>query len=138
MPLSEHEQKLLDQMERALYAEDPGFATQMKGAASRASRGHLALGVLAVVVGLVVVLLGVNLASIPVGVVGFLVMLGGVVWALSPARGKRQEGSATGGPARSGSARPAKTGKRPKNRQNSGSFMQRMEQRWDKRRQQGL
>lgn len=137
MPLSEHEQKLLDQMERALYAEDPGFATQMKGAASRASRGHLALGVLAVVVGLVVVLLGVNLASIPVGVVGFLVMLGGVVWALSPSRGKRQEGSATGGPAKP-SGKPGKGAKRPKNRQNSGSFMQRMEQRWEKRRHQGL
>ncbi len=136
MPLSEHEQKLLDQMERALYAEDPGFATQMKGAASRASRGHLALGVLAVIVGLVVVLLGVNLASIPVGVVGFLVMLGGVVWALSPTRGKRQEGSATGGPAKS--SKPGKGAKRSRNRQNSGSFMQRMEQRWEKRRHQGL
>ncbi len=30
MPLSEHEQRLLDQMERALYAEDPKFATSMR------------------------------------------------------------------------------------------------------------
>ena len=32
MPLSDHEQRLLEQMERALYAEDPKFATTMRGA----------------------------------------------------------------------------------------------------------
>ena len=33
MPLSEHEQKMLEQMEQALAAEDPRFASQMQGAA---------------------------------------------------------------------------------------------------------
>jgi len=32
MPLSEHEQRLLEQMEKALYAEDPKFATSLRGA----------------------------------------------------------------------------------------------------------
>ena len=42
MPLSKHEQQLLDQMEQALYAEDPRFATQMKGVARRgAHKRHL-------------------------------------------------------------------------------------------------
>ena len=36
MPLSEHEQHLLEQMEQALYAEDPKFASQMQGSAARA------------------------------------------------------------------------------------------------------
>ena len=41
MPLSEHEQRLLEQMERALYAEDPKFAPSLRsGAAGRASRGR--------------------------------------------------------------------------------------------------
>src|ERR1700742_2505140 len=31
MPLSEHEQRLLDQIERALYAEDPKFASTVRG-----------------------------------------------------------------------------------------------------------
>ena len=31
MPLSEHEQRLLEQMERALYAEDPKFASALRG-----------------------------------------------------------------------------------------------------------
>lgn len=86
MPLSEHEQKLLDQMERALYAEDPSFATQMKGRPRVASRTRLLIGVLAGVAGLVIVLLGVNAASIPLGVVGFVVMVAGVVWAFTPHR----------------------------------------------------
>ncbi|EBF6878346.1 DUF3040 domain-containing protein, partial [Salmonella enterica subsp. enterica serovar Saintpaul] len=37
MPLSEHEQQLLEQMEQALYAEDPKFASQMQGAGARAA-----------------------------------------------------------------------------------------------------
>ena len=32
MPLSEHEQRLLEQMERALYAEDPKFASTLRSA----------------------------------------------------------------------------------------------------------
>src|SRR5665647_2386418 len=35
VPLSEHEQHLLEQMEQALYAEDPKFASQMQGSAAR-------------------------------------------------------------------------------------------------------
>jgi len=35
VPLSEHEQQLLEQMEQALYAEDPKFASQMQGAGAR-------------------------------------------------------------------------------------------------------
>ncbi|GAA3106389.1 hypothetical protein GCM10020254_60330 [Streptomyces goshikiensis] len=31
VPLSEHEQRMLEQMERALYAEDPKFATALEG-----------------------------------------------------------------------------------------------------------
>ena len=35
MPLSEEEQRLLEQMEEALAAEDPKFASALRGAASR-------------------------------------------------------------------------------------------------------
>ena len=31
VPLSEHEQRLLEQMERALYAEDPKFVSSLRG-----------------------------------------------------------------------------------------------------------
>jgi hypothetical protein len=38
VPLSEHEQRLLDQIERALYAEDPKFASSVR---STDLRSHL-------------------------------------------------------------------------------------------------
>ena len=31
MPLSDHEQRMLDQIESALYAEDPKFASSVRG-----------------------------------------------------------------------------------------------------------
>ena len=36
MPLSDHEQRMLDQIESALYAEDPKFASSVRGGAFRA------------------------------------------------------------------------------------------------------
>lgn len=135
MPLSEHEQKLLDQMERALYAEDPKFATQMKGPGRTASRSRLVLGILAAVLGLVIVVLGVNAASIALGVVGFVVMVAGVVWAAAP-----QRGAAPGGQLPPTFGAPAKkAGKNPLRRTKGsrGTFMQKMDERWERRRREG-
>lgn len=57
MPLSDNEQRLLEQMERALSAEDPKFASAMRGASKRAgSYTRLAIGVAAILIGLVVLL----------------------------------------------------------------------------------
>ncbi len=36
MPLSDHEQRMLDQIESALYAEDPKFASSVRGGGLRA------------------------------------------------------------------------------------------------------
>ena len=74
MPLSEHEQKLLEQMEQALYADDPKFATNIRTAGGSASRGRAALGVLAVLAGLGLLLAGVAFTP-ALGVAGFTVML---------------------------------------------------------------
>ena len=52
MPLSEHEQRLLEQMERALYAEDPKFASALRGSDLRGRyRRRALLGAFGVVVG---------------------------------------------------------------------------------------
>ncbi|MBW3086122.1 hypothetical protein KEM60_02333 [Austwickia sp. TVS 96-490-7B] len=130
MPLSEHEQKLLDQMERALYAEDPSFASQMKGRGGPTSRTRHILGGVAAILGLALVVVGVSMASIPLGVLGFAVMIGGVIWALTPSA------SGTAGrqaPAGNRQPRPSQSRKqRP-----GGNFMGRMEQRWEKRRREG-
>ena len=125
MPLSEHEQHLLEQMEQALYAEDPKFASQMQGSTVRDRlRRHITLGILAVVAGLVLVVLGVVNEAVWLGAIGFALMVGGAAYAVSKSTGTRG----------------SRKGKSAKPRQSGGpaGFMQRMEQRWDKRRGDGF
>ncbi|MGI9002814.1 MAG: DUF3040 domain-containing protein [Pseudonocardia sp.] len=91
MPLSEHEQRLLEQIERALYAEDPKFVSTVRGGRlSRPTRRRRGQGIALFVVGLVLLVVGVAVpqlwlaSSFPVlSVVGFLVMLGGAVLAVT-------------------------------------------------------
>lgn len=91
MPLSEHEQRLLDQIERALIAEDPKFASTVRAGRlrGRPSRRRRIQGLALFVLGLVLLVVGVAVrsiwvANIPVvSIVGFLVMLGGAVLAIT-------------------------------------------------------
>lgn len=91
MPLSEHEQRLLEQIERALYAEDPKFASTVRGGRLRKpTRRRRVQGVALFVVGLALLVLGIavpallQLFAIPVvSVVGFVAMLGGAVLAVT-------------------------------------------------------
>ncbi|HET7475377.1 MAG TPA: DUF3040 domain-containing protein [Dermatophilaceae bacterium] len=138
MPLSEHEQHLLEQMEQALYAEDPKFASQMQGASARARlRRRLMLGGAVVVVGLVLVVLAVTRETVWLGGLGFALMVAGAAYALTPPKVSRPklgtvtaEGSVTARPA----APSPPSGKGGKPAKAPGSFMQRMEQRWERRR----
>ena len=52
MALSEREQKLLEQMEQALYAEDPRFATRIRSHGDRGTKRRMLVGILAVLAGL--------------------------------------------------------------------------------------
>ncbi len=110
MPLSEHEQRLLDQIERALYAEDPKFASTVRGGRlRRPSRRRRLQGVIMFIVGVVALVLGVVfrstwLGGLPViSVAGFLLMLVGAVLAITSAgAGKKNqagESEGAGGPA---------------------------------------
>ena len=135
MPLSENEQKLLEQMERALYAEDPRFATHMKGAGTTGpSRKRLVIGVLAAVVGLSLVIAGVSTQLIVLGVLGFVVMVAGVAWAFTSS-GKGGEASVSA-PEKGRGGRSSGSRKRSKSRGSgsNASFSQKMEERWEKRR----
>ena len=128
MPLSDNEQRLLEQMERALYAEDPKFASTMRGAARRSrSARRLMIGIAAIVVGLVLLVVGVAQQAAPLGVLGFISMLAGTAYAVSGHRKGGPSGVVQG----NGAVRPAAGAKGSKRR---GGFMQRLEQRWDRRR----
>ena len=116
MPLSEQEQRLLDEMERSLYHGDADFVASVGRAHGRASYGAVIGGVLLAVVGVAVLVLGVVLHSWPVGVLGFAGMFGGVLLAMG-VRGRR---ASTAFPTGAGAPR--------------ARFMDRLSQRWERRR----
>ena len=90
MPLSEHEQRLLDEIEQALYAEDPKFASSVRSARPRnRTRMMLALSAVGVVLGLAVVMIGLATNLIVIGVLGFVLIVGSCVAAASALRGPR-------------------------------------------------
>jgi len=144
VPLSEHEQHLLEQMEQALYAEDPKFASQMQGSTVRDRlRRHITLGILAVLAGLVLVVLGVVNEAVWLGAIGFALMVGGAAYAVTPPRTPKPTLGAVGHdgtvrahtPAKGAGGRSGRARKAQKPRQSgSTGFMQRLEERWDKRR----
>lgn len=83
MPLSEHEQRLLEQMERALYAEDPRFAATIRDTAQRAgTRRSAGIGILIAAVGVAVMITGLLSATPWLGVIGFVAVLGGTYVAI--------------------------------------------------------
>jgi len=127
VPLSEHEQRLLEQMERALYAEDPKFASALRGTDLRRHYRRRALqAAVGFVLGLVLLMTGVISKIVLVSVLGFVLMLATAVFAVSSWR--RIPGAAdTTMPA----ARPAAKGKRKTTRR---GFVERFEERWRRRR----
>lgn len=134
MPLSEHEQRLLDQIERELYAEDPKFASTVRGTRMRRpARRRRIQGVALFVVGVALLVLGVvvniRVAEIPViSVLGFLVMFFGVMLAVTSIRqGAEGESAKGGGDSGTGGSGGGKSSAR------RSSFTQRMEERFRQR-----
>jgi hypothetical protein len=134
VPLSEHEQRLLEQMERALYAEDPKFASQLRGRDPRSNfRRRIALAVVGLLVGIVLLLTGLVAQKIPVSVLGFLAMLGSAFFAVTSYRGLGNANrlgvvDGTGSVRRPQQAAP---GRRSRDHR---SLMDRLEARWNRRR----
>ena len=124
MPLSEHEQRLLEQIERALVDDDPKFASSVRTGDRRVkARRRLQIGAVLVVVGFAVLVGGAVARSVPLGVLGFLIAFAGVALGVlnyKSATGVVETGGAPGssGPsAARGPGRGSRTGRQPlKNR----------------------
>ena len=117
MPLSEHEQRVLEDMERALSAEDPKLVSTLMGARSaKPARVRIALSITLVLIGVGTLLAGLIIKMTFVGVIGFALALAGTYLAISH------------GSVRSGTKLPKQN--RSKTRP---SFLQRLEERWDHR-----
>ncbi len=88
MPLSEHEQRMLEQIESALYAEDPKFASSVKSRRLGRPTGRRRLQAVAIFVIGLVLLIGGLIVDVRVGgfpiisLVGFLVMFAAGLLAL--------------------------------------------------------
>jgi hypothetical protein len=143
VPLSEEELRLLEQMERALVQEDPKLASTLRGTSFRQrARSRAILAGVGFAVGVAVLIAGAYLTMTPLGIAGFVIMLGSATMALAALRGP----SAPAEPAKTESSgrghhhftlieggrsrrRPGRT-----RSHSSGSFMERMEERWRRRR----
>jgi hypothetical protein len=164
VPLSEEELRLLEQMERALAAEDPKFVSALQGRTLRtvARMRTLAAGVV-LLGGMALLIVGAMTGGplgTTLGVVAFLVMLGSGMVGLAAWRGHRVpeergtpadalfdfddhphrfeviDGGRASKSKRQRQPRQPRQARRPRQRK-QGTFMQRMEQRWQHRRDQG-
>src|SRR6202020_2858570 len=83
VPLSEHEQRQLEQIEQALYAEHPPFARAVRAADPRVhSRRRLIQATLGFLVGVGLLVAGVLTKDPWIGAGGFVVLLTCSMWAL--------------------------------------------------------
>ncbi|BBZ54729.1 membrane protein [Mycolicibacterium phocaicum] len=127
MPLSDHEQRMLDQIESALYAEDPKFASSVRGGTLHApsarrrlqGAGLFVLGLALLVLGVAFRILWINQLPI-LSVIGFVVMFAGAVFAVTGPRVLSKEKSTPS----SGKSKRARAG---------NSFTNRMEDRFRRR-----
>lgn len=117
MPLSDHEKRLLDEMERALAADDPRLISTFQGKSP--SRSRVVAGFALVMLGILVLFAGLISQLPPLGIAGFAISLIGAVLAVSNLGGLARSAvnAAAGQPKKGG---PNKWGAR-------------FEQRWDKR-----
>jgi hypothetical protein len=118
MALSEHEQRLLAEMERNLYENEADIVTTL-GEKHQPNYTAIAIGVLVGLAGIITMLVGVYQDQTIVGVVGFAILFAGVMVAV-----------ATPGKKNSLRSEPHAAPKAP---QSSGSFMDRVNERWERR-----
>ena len=141
MPLSEHEQRLLDQIERALYQEDPKFASAVKSTDLRTHmRRRLRRAAFVLVLGFAILLTGLiafsGLMSTVVGVTGFVVMVGALLLAMTSWK-RLQPGApdlrVVDSPERATRPRSSSRKAKPGRPAGSGSLKDRLEERWNRR-----
>ena len=114
MPLSDREKRLLDEMEAALLTEDPRLVSALSAGPTSPNRNRIMVGAGLVLLGVATLFGGLVSQITPIGILGFLIALSGVISAIS---------SFT---PRAGS----KATKKPRSR---SSISDRMEKRWDSR-----
>ncbi len=125
MALSEYEKQVLAQMEQELKQQDPKLASVMTSSLpsdevtqTKLSARRIAVGSIVAIAGLAVVVIGVTMsqiwATILFGVIGFVLMVFGVMWALHSVPSEPKE-------------------RRPAEPKADSGFMDRQRDRWNER-----
>jgi hypothetical protein len=122
MPLSEHEQRLLEEMERNLYQNDADFVATVSGRRGKPNYRLIVIGALLAVAGVAALVAGVIVQQPLIGVVGFGLMLGGVLMVISPGRASADASAASAASPGASPRKPART-----------SWMDTMTERWERR-----
>jgi hypothetical protein len=127
MPLSEHEQRILDEIAKQLAEDDPRFAESVRTVTPRShALRRLRLAAFGLVAGLVIFITGLfiglenNLLTVVFGFAGFLVMLGSFMIAVKASRSL--------GTVVATDLRKKRSGQGPKK-----SMRERLDERWQRR-----
>jgi hypothetical protein len=131
VPLSEHEQRQLEQIEQALYAEHPRFARAVRASDPRVHyRRRVVFAAIGFLIGVGLLVAGVATKEPWMGVAGFVVMLACSMWALSSYRHMTgiTTGRAVGRERRERRDRRGRAAGHP-----SQGMMERLEERWRRR-----
>ena len=132
MPLSEHEQRQLEQIEQALYREDRRLARLVRSSDPRVHyKRRVAEALVGLALGAAMVAVGIVLAIIPLAIAGFVVILLCAIWALNSWRQAATVATANTSRGQSGKRR-----RRSRRSPAQGSFGERLDERW-RRRQEG-
>jgi hypothetical protein len=155
VPLSEHEQRQLEQIEQALYADHPRLARAMRAKDPKVHyRRRLVQASLGFVIGVGALVAGVVLRHSWLDGVGFVLMVASSIWAIAnyrrmsgvmlergSSRGRGRDGRSRDGRGRDGRSRdsrgrdrrdrdaPDRRGPKPAN----SGMMDRIEERWRRR-----
>jgi hypothetical protein len=118
MALSENERRVLAEMEEALSVDDPALVGALTGTRLYPGRSRLLVSVAIIVGGIATLFAGLISKQTVIGILGFLIALGGVIMAIGAI-------SALIGALRGGGPKAAKA--------KGSTWASRMESRWDRR-----
>jgi hypothetical protein len=128
VPLSDEEARLLAQLEQSLAAEDPEFASTLRGSKLIAHNRRVAvICVVGFLAGIAMLLGGAVSKMTWVGAVGFIAMVAAAYFFVRAWRRGISGGQELSGPATAS----------PRGPKGSGSFVERMEERWQRRQDDG-
>ncbi len=83
MPLSDHEKRLLAEMEAALQQDDPRLVSTLTGKARTRKASRVLTGAVTALAGMIIILTGLVAKVVPLGIAGFIVALAGIVLVFS-------------------------------------------------------